>query len=215
MKCKKTTIISLALVVFYLSLHSLRSTSFGYVLNYLYESSYSSDSKYNGAKQETTGDAPGECHLTSDTKWANIGIIPGLLHYKYSYPKRINIAYRVSGDMSDCQYLDLSRLELILKNGKKEDILPPDRPFRVHLKDHNNARGFRLYESGQLASMGERRGIPPGVEFRSSGQPPSKQVTLIAEGTLYWGTGESRPFRQVAVWQRVKEKRLKVFGSLR
>ena len=214
MKYKKTIIISLSLIVFYLTMLWLRSTHFGYMLAYLCESSCFSDSAYKNVKQETEGDTPGEFHFILDAKHTEIGIIPCLLYYRSSGPKRINIAYRVSEDLMDYQYLDLSRLELVLKNGKKEDLLLPDRPFRVHLKDYNNASSLRLYEAGELAVMDERTGLPPGVEFRSSWLPPSRQVTLIAEGTLHRGTGEGQPFRQVAVWQCVNRTAWQVFGSM-
>ena len=214
MKYKKTKITLLSLIVFYLTMHVVKFTNLGYMLALLYESGCFSDSIYKGLKQETEGSAPGEFHFTLDTKRTEIELIPCLLYYRHSYPKRINIAYRVLGDTSDCQYLDLSRLELVLKNGKKESLLPPDRPFRVYLKDHENARDFWLYEDGDLTSRDRRRHVPRGAEFRLSGRSPSKQVTLVAEGTLHRGTGEDQPFRQVAAWQLVKNVEWQVFGSL-
>jgi hypothetical protein len=212
MKYKKTIIISLSLIVFYFTMYSLRSTSFGYMISYLYESSFFSDSTYKSLNQKIEGDAPGEFHFAFDVKRTDIEIIPGLLYYRSCNPKRLNIAYRFSEDLADYQYLDFSRLELVLENGKKESLLPPSRPFRVHLKEHGNASSFRLYEAGKLKPLYGRRDFPQRTEFRLSGRPPSKQVTLIAEGTLYRGTGEGRPFRQTAVWQLVKTRELQVFG---
>ena len=214
MKCKKTIIISLALVVFYCIMYASRSTSFGYMAALLYESNYSTHLRYECRKQENERNAPGEFRFAPNAGLIDVEIIPCLLYYRSHCPERIDIAYRISDDLAGCQYLDFTRLELVLKNGRRESLLPPNLPFRLYLKDCGNIGSRCLYEAGKLKDPNGQRGFPQGTEFRLSGRPPEKQVTLIAEGMLHRDTGEDQPFRQVSVWQLlITDRIVRTFGK--
>ena len=131
-------------------------------------------------------------------------LIPCLLYCDLTRPFEMFAVLSISKDEADAQYqyLDLMRLELILEDGRKENLLGYPYLFRLYFGEHEYAQRFFSYRAGRLEYLIEECKMHRSrAYFSSSLWPPAKQATLIAEGALRLNAGEIRPFRQVSVWQ--------------
>ena len=204
MRHKKLIIIPTALACMYLALLALQSTIVGYALVVWFGVEYFTQAVGERQQLEKEGDAPNLFNLHIGQNYKDRELIPCLLYYKSARPNNMFVLLEISKDEADAkfQYLDLTRLELILEDDRKENLLECPDPLRVYFGDHKDAHRFCNYNAGRLENLLEGcKTHHTRVYFYSSLWPPRRQVTLIAEGTFRRNTGEDLPFRQVSVWK--------------
>jgi hypothetical protein len=201
MKNKKLIIIPATLACLYLILFALRSTFAGYAIVVWFGMECFNRSTCELKKLEKEGDVPDLFHMVVAQEPKNKELIPCLLYWESTRPNRILAMLEVSGGETDVQHLDLTRLELVLEDGRRESLLKRPSPRRHYFGDHKHANRFFSPSAGRLEHgiAGNKGDIR--AQFYSSSWPATKQATLIAEGTLRRETGEDQPFRQVSVWQ--------------
>ena len=98
--------------------------------------------------------------------------------------------------------IDLTRLELILEDGRTENLCGRHVPLRFFFGEHEDALRSFYYKAGRLEHIGSALKVDRSrAWFFSSLWPPPKQATLMAKGTVHRNTDEDQPFRQVSVWR--------------
>ena len=204
MRHKKLIIIPTALACMYLALFALQLTIVGYVLAVWFAVEYYNDSVCERQNFEKDGDTPDLFYLLVFQEYKYKELIPCLLYGKLTRPHKISAVLCISRDEADAKYqcLGLTRMELILDDGRKENLLERDPLPILYFGEREYARRFSSYNAGRVENAIEEYKEPHRrAYFSSSLWPPTKQATLIAEGKFQCNTGEYLPFRQVSVWK--------------
>ena len=204
MRTKKLIIIPAALACMYLVLFALKSTEVGYALIVLFGVECFNQSICGCQSLEKEGDAPDLFYIYIVQNYKDTELIPCLFYYESTRPNKMLAILGISKDETDAkyQYLDLTRLELVLEDGRKENLLASPSPLRLYFGGHEYAHRFFSYRAGRLEHViKESKEHHSRAHFYSSLWPPTEQATLIAEGTFRREMGEDLPFRQVSVWK--------------
>jgi hypothetical protein len=206
-------------------LFALQFTLAGYIVVGTCGTEYYRTTAFWRESMENEGDLPPSFHLQFGGCAPKQGtIVPCLLFY--SLDKHINmlVDFSVPRDWAGAQYLDLTKLELVLQDGRHEDLVTQPgpvkyvfgkqggfrtlaeystsgSPVRFYFGEHPNARRFMEYNAGQLKHIIQESAEQGQAHFFSTLWPPAEKVTLIAEGTLHRDASqENQQFRQVSTW---------------
>ena len=204
MRHKKLIIIPTAFACMYLALFALQSTIVGYAIVVWFGVEYFTQSVGGRQNLEKEGDAPDLFYMHVAQEYKSKELIPCFLYYESGRPYKMLAVLGFSKDEVDAQYqyIDLTRLDLILEDGRKEKLLERPSPLRLYFGDHEHAHRYFCYSAGRLEHVtAESKEHHTRAHFYSSLWPSTKQATLIAEGAFRHNTGEYLPFRQVSVWK--------------
>ena len=185
-------------------LGALQSSFVGYFIAGVCGIEYYSEWKVARKKLETEGELPpafclkaGGSDVRLSNQWA---IVPCLLFYdSNTYNKYLGVDFTIPQDWNDAQCLDLTKLEVVLPDGRRNSLLSPWGLPRFYIGDREDARRSASYNAGHVENV---------IEASAKSWSSPKKVTLIAEGIIYKDSDESlgQPFRQVSEW-RVERKR--------
>ena len=176
-------------------------------------------------KVEKEGDLPPSFSLQFGGRAPKQGmIVPCLLFYSFDAHINMLVDLSIPRNWAGAQYLDLTKLELVLQDGRREELVrqpSPGKtiwrrqrglvtrtdyhasgsPVRFYFGKHPNARRFIEYRAGEPVGAIQESAMQGQAHFFSSLWPPAEKATLIAEGTYHLDTRlEDQPFKQVSTW---------------
>ena len=209
MKRKKAILIVLVTGGLLLGLFcALVFTPAGYIVACMFGMEYYSEWHVVRCGLEKEGDLPPSfnlCLVTPPSKYGEV--IPLFLTYRLDHPVSMFVDCDVYGNWSAAQYLNLTRLELVLSDGRRENLLPSSPPVKVYNSNYENARDSQYYRAQRLERSVRSHGEHVQVQFSSCLWPPTDNITLISEGTTHLDVERNdQPFRQVSDWKIVRKK---------
>ncbi len=183
---------------------------------------------------ENEGDLPPSFHLQFGGSAPKQGtLVPCLLLYSSDDHMNMLVDFSVPRDWHGAQYLDLTRLDLVLQDGRREELIrqpspgktiwgrqggivtrtdcyASGEPVRFYFGQHPNARSFYEYRGGQLKGAIKESAMQGQAYFYSTLWPPAEKATLIAEGTIHRELRqEDQPFKQVSTWKLARSRGLR------
>jgi hypothetical protein len=182
----------------------LQNTNLGYIIAVLGGVEYYSECNYTLDALENEGDLPPSFRLLLGGGPSKSGmLVPCLFFYDLDHHESILVEFAVPRDWTGAQYLDLTRLEFLLPDGKHEELIPhPSSPVRFYFGEYENARRFLSYRAGRLTNVIQLSKEQGRAHFYSSFWPAPETATLIAEGTFHLDVRkEDQTFRQVSRWK--------------
>ena len=208
---RKALIVLASVALLWGLLFALQFTLVGYILIGTCGMEYYRTLNYWRDKTEKEGDLPPSFSLQFGGDTSKQGtIVPCLLLYSIDDYVNMLVDFSVPRDWTGAQYLDLTRLELVLQDGRTENLLPPSLPVRFYFGKHKDARRFYEYSGGQLKGTIQESAMQGQAFFYSTLWPPTEKATLIAEGTIHLEVRkEDQPFKQVSNWTIARGKGLR------
>ncbi len=222
---RKALIVLASVALLWGLLFALQFTLVGYILIGTCGTEYYRTSNFWREKIENEGDLPPSFSLQFGGCTSKQGtIVPCVLLYSLDDHINMLVDFSVPRDWAGAQYLDLTRLDLVLQDGRREELVrqpgpgktvwgrqggivtrtdcyASGSPVRFYFGEHPNARRFYEYSGGQLKGAIQESAEQGQAHFFSTLWPPTEQVTLIAEGTCHLDTRrEDHPFKQVSTW---------------
>ena len=210
-------------------LFALQFTPVGYILIGTCGMEYCRTESFWRDKLETEGDLPPSFSLQLGGCASKQGtIVPCLLLYSLDKYTDFQAYVHVPRDWNGAQYLDLMKLEVVMQDGRREELIrqpgpvktvwggkgsivtradsyASGSPVRFYLGAHPNARRFIEYRAGMPVGGIQESAEQGQACLFSTLWPPTEKVTLIAEGSYHHDIRrEDQRFRQVSTWTIIR-----------
>jgi len=220
---RKALIVLASVALLWGLLFALQFTFAGYILVGMFGMEYYRTLNFGHQKMESEGDSPSSLRLQFGRQPPKQGaLVPCLLLYSIDDSTNMLVYVNVPQDWYGAQYLDLTRLDLVMQDGRREELVRQSGPV-VTTWSRQSGR-TDSYASGEPVRFCFGQPQSERIFFKRCGRwlervvmdpatpgqacfyatlwPPTEKVTLIAEGTIHRELcREDQPFRQVSTWK--------------